>query len=191
MQKPILYIFAGANGSGKTTIAKLFTEKLKIPFINADEIAASMDGRYETAIVSAGRDFLKQIDKRIKKGKPFAIESTLSGKTIGNLIKKANSEGFNVNIVYMFLHDPSSNIGRIKTRVTKGGHHVSDKDVLRRFYRSKKQFWNTYRLLCQNWVLLYNSSERLVSVATGNKESITIVEKDLYNLYLEQVNEEN
>ena len=38
-----LYIVSGANGSGKTTFAKMLTEDLSLPFVNADEIAKELD----------------------------------------------------------------------------------------------------------------------------------------------------
>jgi predicted ABC-type ATPase len=38
-----LYIVSGANGSGKTTFAKMLTEDLSLPFVNADEIAKDLD----------------------------------------------------------------------------------------------------------------------------------------------------
>lgn len=89
MQKPTLYIFAGANGSGKTTIAKNFTKHLKVPFINADEIAARLGHNAE---LQAGRLFIHEFEKRILKNKSFAIESTLSGKTIINHLISAKKK---------------------------------------------------------------------------------------------------
>ncbi len=38
-----LYIIAGANGSGKTTFAKSFSNIHNMHFINADEIAKELD----------------------------------------------------------------------------------------------------------------------------------------------------
>jgi len=43
MQNKILYIIAGANGSGKTTFALNYKELNNLHFINADEIAKSYD----------------------------------------------------------------------------------------------------------------------------------------------------
>ena len=42
----ILYIIAGANGSGKTTFAKEFSNKKNLDFINADEIAKELDTEF-------------------------------------------------------------------------------------------------------------------------------------------------
>ena len=39
----ILYIIAGANGSGKTTFALNFAKFQNLTFINADEIAKEFD----------------------------------------------------------------------------------------------------------------------------------------------------
>jgi len=40
---PTLYIIAGPNGSGKTTLAKEFIEEDGLDFLNADEIAESIN----------------------------------------------------------------------------------------------------------------------------------------------------
>ena len=45
-----LYIIAGANGSGKTTFAKLFSKTNNLYFINADEIAKELDLEFQKDI---------------------------------------------------------------------------------------------------------------------------------------------
>lgn len=47
-------------------------------------------------------------------------------------------------IVYTFVDSPSDCLARIQSRVQNGGHPVPDEDVMRRFYRSKYNFWNKY-----------------------------------------------
>ena len=186
MIKPVLYVFAGANGSGKTTIAKRFTELLKISFINADEIALKITGKVNTSIISAGKEFISQIQLKLTQKKDFAIESTLSGKTLKTFIKQAKKEGFKIHIFYLFLDKPDINIERIRVRVQSGGHHIPDKDVERRFYRSIHNFWEFYRPLSDHWGIMYNSTERLVHVAYGNNhDNEVIIDKDLKQLFME------
>ena len=190
MSKLVLWIFAGANGSGKTTIALDITKQQGIPFINADEIAYGLEGEYEEVVGRASRIFLEKFNEGLVQKKTFAVESTLSGKTISSKIKKAKENGFQIVIIYLFLNNPQSNIERVKVRVKKGGHHVKDSDVIRRFYRSKNRFWINYRKLSDLWVLMYNSTERLQIVGLGKRqENPKIYDQNLFDAFMEQVNE--
>lgn len=186
MPKPTLYIFAGANGSGKTTIAKRLTAIFDVPFVNADEIAASLKDKSN---IRAGKLFISTIKQLVAQNKSFAIESTLSGKSIAHHINEAKCAGFHVQIIYLYLNNPETNIERIKVRVSSGGHHVPKRDVLRRFYRSRQQFWNTYRLLCNDWILLYNPSDSLIVIAEGNSNTYTVYNEGLMNDFLECIDE--
>ena len=55
------------------------------------------------------------------------------------------------------LDDPAMNIARVHERVLAGGHSIPESDIVRRFYRSKKLFWNNYQKLCDQWELFYNA----------------------------------
>ena len=43
-----LIIVAGANGTGKTTFAKPYVQKLKFEFLNADEILKELEEKDES-----------------------------------------------------------------------------------------------------------------------------------------------
>jgi len=185
MTKPILYIIAGANGSGKTTFAKNFAQYLDIPFINADEIAESLGGNFEKVRIRAGKLFFEKLGDSLSQNKTFAIESTLSGKYLLKIIEKAKELSFEIHIIYLFLDNPNTNIARIQARVRAGGHHVPSEDVIRRFFRSRTLFWSTYRKLVNRWELIYNSDESFVEVCSGNSNDINILDETLYNIFLE------
>jgi len=56
--KPLLCIISGPNGSGKTTLAKELLENEKLEFLNADEIAKSINpNEVSKAYMQAGREF--------------------------------------------------------------------------------------------------------------------------------------
>ncbi len=80
---PELMIFAGCNGAGKTTAAKVFLPDLFsiIEFINADYIASGISlFNHEAAAIEAGRIFLKRFEEIVSNNLSYAIETTLSGK---------------------------------------------------------------------------------------------------------------
>ena len=162
-----LYIIAGANGSGKTTFAKSFAQIHKMHFINADEIAKELDPDNITKHqVKAGRIFFQELNKRLDGHNSFVIETTLSGKYLVKYIKKAQANGFEVEMIYLFLEKPETNITRVAHRVLNGGHHVPKDDIIRRFYRSKEMFMFVYKDLVDKWIMYYNSDEINEKIAT-------------------------
>lgn len=163
-----LYIIAGANGSGKTTFAKSFASIHKMHFINADEIAKELDPENITKHqVKAGRIFFQELKKRLDEHHSFIIETTLSGKYLVKYIKKAQSNGFEVEMIYLYLQKPIANISRVATRVLRGGHHVPKDDIIRRFYRSKELFMYVYKDIVDKWIMYYNSDEVSEKIATN------------------------
>lgn len=152
MSQPKLIIFAGANGSGKTTAAEQYLKQPDAPFtdfINTDEIARGLSPfEPEAARISAGKIFFERFDEFIERRKSFSFETTLSGSVHAKYIQKAKDAGYAVHLVYLYLDDPLLSMARVKIRVQQGGHGVPQEDVKRRFKRSLYNLMNTYWHLC-------------------------------------------
>lgn len=177
-----LYIIAGANGSGKTTFAKEFSEKQGLEFINADEIAKELDKYNLTKYkIKAGKIFFQKLKNSLTLYNSFVIETTLSGKYLVKYIEQAKKSNFRVVLVYLFLEEPQTNIGRIKNRVLNGGHYVPDEDVRRRFYRSKTLFCSVYKNIVSSWSIYYNSNEIFEKIADNN----IVFDMEKYNKFKE------
>ena len=180
-----LYIIAGANGSGKTTFALNFAELDNLKFINADEIAKKYDPNdIQKYKVKAGKEFFFQLNKSLNEEYSFIIETTMSGKYLERVIKKAKKKSFTITIIYLFLETKKENIYRVKNRVLKGGHDVPEVDIIRRYYRSRKLFWDTYKDMSDKWLLFFNGDDNFEIVADKNE----IFDEELMKLYLEEVN---
>lgn len=125
-----------------------------------------------------------RIAELVRSGKSFALESTLSG--VGHLktMSLAKQNGYKVVIVYTFVDTVKTCLERIKARFCNGGHPVPDEDVIRRFYRSKYNFWNKYAPLADHWVLYYNGGTEisLTSAKKGNDE-VEIVSENLHTIF--------
>ena len=180
-----LYIIAGANGSGKSTISKELLPEENIVYINADDIAKQLcPNDMQSVRIKAGKEVYARIDKMFTQGQSFALETTLSGLGHIKTIETAKEYGYKVIIIYTFVDSPEICIKRIKTRVKNGGHPIPEEDVIRRFSRSQKHFWNTYKDLADNWVLYYNGGDDIIIVAQQNKgKQVEILAENLYTIF--------
>lgn len=122
-----LYIIAGPNGAGKTTASMEYLDKdLKcLEFVNADNIAYGLSPfRPESVAVSAGRIMLDRISELIDKNVDFAIETTLSSKTLMEKIIKTKSHQYEVILLFYWLSSSELAKERVIKRVAKGGHNI-------------------------------------------------------------------
>lgn len=114
-------------------------------YLNADEIAKEISIDYDKNKLAAGKEFFNRLSIYKEKKQSLLIESTLAGAYLARLIESFRKSAFTVTIVFIFLETPEVCVERIKERVKKGGHHVPDEDVKRRYYRSIRNFWNSYK----------------------------------------------
>lgn len=79
-------------------------------------------------------------------------------------------------------------IARVRNRVMAGGHHVPTEDIVRRFYRSKHNFWHIYKNIVDRWKLIYNSSDSPLEVAFGEGSQPIITDRDLFQEFMQDIN---
>lgn len=186
-----MIVVAGPNGSGKTTFAAEYLRDSEVSeYISADAIAERLVSRPEEmdrVKIQAGRLFIREIQGLIESEKDFVVEVTLAGKGFVRTISQLKRAGYTVTIVFIFLKSPETSVIRIRNRVEAGGHHVPTEDVVRRFYRSKHNFWYTYRNLADRWHLFYNSVEYFQEVAFGKNNQIMVINEDFFELFMRDV----
>lgn len=184
-----LIIIAGPNGSGKTTLAKeyLGSNKGEYVYLSADEIAYEINPEDPISVrLEAGKEFYNRFDRLIEGRKNVLIETTLSGKSVSNLIEQVKKQGqYLITLIFIFLDNEELCVERVKTRVSKGGHPVPEKDIVRRFGRSIVNFWETYRHLSDRWLLYYNTENHFQQVAHCNENHIYVYDELLYSLFKE------
>ena len=185
MQDKILYIIAGANGSGKSTLASELLPSENLDFLNADEVAKEICPKnIESVKIRAGKIVLMRLEDLLNSGKSFAIETTLSGKNHIKTIQKAKELNYQVILIYSYLDNPVLCENRIKIRVLNGGHNIPKEDIIRRFYRSKENFWSIYKDLVDEWNLFYNGTSEYILVAQYANNEIEIFSENLYNEFI-------
>ncbi len=137
-------------------------------FINADLIAGGLSPlQPELAKLAAGRLFLNELDRLANVRADFAFETTLSGQTYIERLKRWKACGYRIEIVFLRLPSSRLALRRIAIRVRQGGHHVPRQDVLRRFVRGWDNFQSVYRLLADSWAVYDNSGTVPKLLETG------------------------
>lgn len=166
-----IIILAGPNGAGKTTISReVLANTLGITeFVNADVIASGLSGfDPERVAFAAGRIMLARLHELADSNTSFAFESTLASRTFAPWLKRQMTRGYEVHIVYSWLHSPELAVRRVRARIQRGGHSVPPDVVRRRYSQSISNFWNLYRPLALRWLVLDNSGESLEWIADGS-----------------------
>lgn len=136
---PSLIIIGGPNGSGKTTLTRYLVQegRIKSPVINPDEIALEEFGGYQHHI-GAAKTALERRKTAINQNHDIAFETTFSGQSELNELKKAKLKGYYVILYFVALQSPLDNIIRVQERQSNRGHNVDNEDIIRRYKKSKQ-----------------------------------------------------
>ncbi|MNB99274.1 Zeta toxin [compost metagenome] len=129
-----MYVFAGNNGSGKSTIRNLIVDRLGISVnIDPDALARGIDADFpDLRKISAGKEAIKLARECTSRKRDFSVETTLAGGNVIRLMKDAKANGFEVTMFYVGLGDVRLNIERVAARVRNGGHNIPTEDIIRR-----------------------------------------------------------
>ncbi len=142
-----IYIIAGPNGAGKTTFSYgLIDEGFISHFVNADEIAKEIS-RTKLGLhkdFNTGRLMLTTLDILSEGTDSFAFETTLSGVSYLHRIRNWRSQGWVVNLYYLFVRDVSVSINRVAERVAHGGHDIPVDDIQRRYGKSLRNLMGRF-----------------------------------------------
>jgi predicted ABC-type ATPase len=169
---PKLIIVAGCNGAGKTTSSFIILPEILHceEFVNADNIAAGISPLHpESVAFEAGRIMLTRIDQLMQAKADFAFETTLSTRSYVPLIKKAKDAGYTVTLCYFWLRSAQQAKNRVSSRVAKGGHHIPDDVITRRYGRSLHNLTALYTPIADKWLVYNNSDDEPTLVAEGER----------------------
>ena len=167
-----LYIISGCNGAGKTTASYTVLPEILLckEFVNADEIAKGLSPfNPESMAIEAGRLMLKRIDELLAAKVSFSIETTLATRSYTRLIKRAQSEGYKVSLIYFWLNSPELAVNRVLQRVNEGGHNVPLDVIYRRYQAGINNLFQIYMPCVDYWLLADNSVSPRVIVAEGTR----------------------
>jgi len=139
---PRLYVLAGVNGAGKSSIGGAMIRASGADYFNPDEAArklmAANPGLDQVkANAAAWHEGRRLLERAILERKDFAFETTLGGSTMPRLLTEAAAEGFEVRVWYVGLASPDLHIERVRNRVQAGGHDIPESSIRRRWRHSR------------------------------------------------------
>lgn len=179
--RPNVVVLAGPNGAGKTTSAQGILPRLGIVhFVNADVIARGLSAfDPESVAVTAGRLMLERIRALAARQESFAFETTLSARSFAPMLRNLIATGYAVHLVFVTVDSPDLAIARVADRVRRGGHHIPDDVVRRRYLGGLGNFFELYRPIATTWSFSDNSGDRPVVVAEGGVDRAETVYQPL------------
>ncbi|MDJ0764155.1 MAG: hypothetical protein QNJ97_14330 [Myxococcota bacterium] len=129
-------------------------------YVNADLIADGLAGFSADQVgLKAGRIMIDRLKELGGKGESFAFETTLAGKNYARFLQKLKLErNYNVHIMFLWLRSPMQAISRVRDRVIRGGHDISEEVIRRRYHRGVDNFFHIYAPIADSWTFLDNSN---------------------------------
>jgi predicted ABC-type ATPase len=146
---PCIYVLAGTNGAGKSSLAGAAFLGAGVEYFNPDQAARLIRLRHPRASqtdanAAAWAEGKRLLERAIAERLTFAFETTLGGTTMTALLERALSAGIEVRIWYVGLSSPELHLARVRARVARGGHDIPAAQVRARYDSSRL---NLIRLL--------------------------------------------
>jgi len=140
---PVIYVLAGVNGAGKSSIGEtIFRHQGSVVF-NPDTVAQKICALHPYISLplanghawKLGKSLLEQA---IKEGKDYRFETTLGGRTIAGLLEEAARGGHQLHIWFCGLESPELHLRRVRGRVMRGGHDIPEEKIRERWNSSRE-----------------------------------------------------
>lgn len=183
--KPLAVMLAGHNGSGKSTLwYDHLAPYIQMPLINADRMMMSIlpepkAGRlpdWAQALRDQNISWMRVAQRGVEafvvqamaNEVPFAMETVFSDwrpqpdGTIASKIDRIvelQASGYFVLLLFVGLSDAQLSIGRVATRVSRGGHAIDQDRLVERFPRTQRAI-NTALPIADAAILVDNSRDR-------------------------------
>jgi predicted ABC-type ATPase len=150
MDKPILTVVAGCNGSGKSSFSSALTPS-DTPVFDYDKVFLSFyhmesDSEIRDRIChNKARQLLEdQINSSIIRNENFTYETNFNSTPLF-WPKKFRQVGFKLRMFYFCLNSIEEAKRRVSVRVENGGHFVPDSEIKERYYHGFQNLNNDWK----------------------------------------------
>jgi len=169
-----IFVIAGPNGAGKTTTALSLIPNISTvyEFINADEIAHGLAPLHpESVSLTASKLMLKRFKEIYDAKKSFMFETTAAGTNYIKHLKEAQTNGYNIQLLFLWLNSPELAVKRVASRVSQGGHYIPEDTIRRRYYAGLKNLITHYLPVSDTALILDNSVDGVYNGIIARKDS--------------------
>jgi len=161
-----IYVLAGANGAGKSSIGGAALLQHGVEYFNPDEaarriLAANPTIIQEDANSAAWHEGKRLLERAITERLNFAFETTLGGNTIPALLERALESGIEVRVWYFASIHLSSTLHACAPELRGWARH-SEVKIRERYHRSRL-----------NLVRLIRKLTNFAFTTTATKQTLT------------------
>lgn len=188
--KPTITLFAGPNGSGKTTIVEALSRNADFGVVvNADvigvrlaqqagQLQANSDLQLQAAVEAEAYRY-----QLVEQGISFVTETVMSdAQRWRKFFQAAIAHGFAIHLIFVTTGDPEINVKRVAQRVLSGGHDVEPDRIRERF--AKVHNFLPEVIALADVVMVFDNSDPL------RPNQLLLVKQDKYGDLLSKVPEE-
>ena len=116
------------------------------------------------------------------RGEDFSIETTLATRSLLNMVRKAQQQGYDVTVLYFWLNSPELAIKRVRDRVAAGGHNIQENVIRRRYWMGLNYLFKDYMQACDRCILADNSKIPFTVIAEGSSSMVHIKDSEKYDI---------
>ncbi len=139
MTRPVIYVLAGVNGAGKSSVGGQILLDHDYPWFDPDGFAReyrAITGRDQTqANAYAWHEGMRRLRRAMNERKHFAFETTLGGDAVTAALMEA-CHTHDVFVWYCGLASADLHLQRVQARVAAGGHDIPEARIRERYVKS-------------------------------------------------------
>lgn len=139
--RPVLFVLAGVNGAGKSSVGGHLLARNGVTWFNPDDFARALVERTGCAVTDANaaawQEGMRRLDDALHAGDDHAFETTLGGTTVPARIAEA-SHTHDVLMWFCGLSSAEQHIARVRARVAAGGHDIPETAIRARWTRARE-----------------------------------------------------
>ena len=141
-------------------------------------------GKIDSYLAADLADFIR--NSLLRAGISFTFETVMSHEGKLDFFRFARELDYKVYLYYIATEDPDINISRVKLRVFKNGHPVSDEAIKKRYYKSLKNLREAVKLCYRSY--LFDNSGKVAELIAEVKQGtdLHLIDPDRVPLWVEQ-----